>query len=51
MRVAVPELKRVYTHIEPLGRTDWTTKPTPDEVAEQRRVIEEAVRASPAPTP
>ena len=44
VRAAVPELKRVYTHIEPLARMDWTTRPTTDEVAEERRVIEEAVR-------
>jgi divalent metal cation (Fe/Co/Zn/Cd) transporter len=44
VKAAVPELKRVYTHIEPLAHTDWTTKPAKDEVAAERRVIEEAVR-------
>src|SRR3954452_1467019 len=40
----VPELGRIYTHMEPLARTDWTRKPTPQEVAEDRAAIEEAVR-------
>jgi cation diffusion facilitator family transporter len=41
---AVPELSRVYTHIEPLASTDWTTKPSSDEVAEERDVIAAVVR-------
>jgi cation diffusion facilitator family transporter len=41
---AVPELGRIYTHIEPLARTDWTRKPGPDEVADDRAAIEDAVR-------
>jgi len=44
IRAAVPELGRVYTHIEPLARTDWARKPTPDEVADDRAAIEEATR-------
>jgi divalent metal cation (Fe/Co/Zn/Cd) transporter len=40
----VPELKRVYTHIEPLAETDWTLKPPRDEVAADRAAIEEVVR-------
>jgi len=41
---AVPELRRVYTHIEPLAATDWTTKPSRDDVAQERAIIDEAVR-------
>jgi cation diffusion facilitator family transporter len=44
IREAVPELGRVYTHIEPLARTDWARKPTPEEVADDRSAIEEATR-------
>ena len=44
IHASVPELGRIYTHMEPLARTDWTRKPTPDEVAEDRAIIEEAVR-------
>jgi len=44
VKAAVPELRRIYTHIEPLAPTDWTTKPTRDEVTEERRIIEQAVR-------
>jgi cation diffusion facilitator family transporter len=41
---AVPELRMVHTHIEPLSRTDWASKPTRDEVAVERDAIEEVVR-------
>ncbi|MDQ3741519.1 MAG: cation-efflux pump [Actinomycetota bacterium] len=41
---AVPELRMVHTHIEPLSRTDWASKPTGDEVAVERGAIEEVVR-------
>jgi cation diffusion facilitator family transporter len=41
---AVPELRMVHTHIEPLSRTDWASKPTRDEVAVERSAIEEVVR-------
>jgi cation diffusion facilitator family transporter len=44
IRATVPELARVYTHIEPLARTDWTTQPGDDEVAEEREIIAHVVR-------
>lgn len=44
VRTAVPELRMVHTHIEPLSRTDWASKPTGDEVAVEREAIEEVVR-------
>ncbi|HEX2085775.1 MAG TPA: cation diffusion facilitator family transporter [Solirubrobacteraceae bacterium] len=44
VRNAVPELRMVHTHIEPLSRTDWASKPTLAEVAEERTAIEEVVR-------
>jgi cation diffusion facilitator family transporter len=43
LREAVPELRGVHTHIEPLSDTDWATRPAGDEVAEARTAIEEVV--------
>ena len=43
IRAAVPEFAHVHTHIEPLGRTDWTTKASGDEVARDRELITEVV--------
>jgi cation diffusion facilitator family transporter len=40
---AVPELRRVDTHIEPLAQTDYATRPDRDEVAEAREAIEQVV--------
>ncbi len=40
---AVPELRRVDTHIEPLSETDWATRPARDEVAQAREAIEDVV--------
>jgi cation diffusion facilitator family transporter len=44
IRNAVPELRHIHTHMEPLTDVDWASTPTRDEVAEQRSVIEEVVR-------
>jgi cation diffusion facilitator family transporter len=44
IQVAVPELGRVHTHIEPLPDTDWAVRPGGSEVAEQRAVIESVVQ-------
>ncbi|MEA2155517.1 MAG: hypothetical protein QOE11_1657 [Solirubrobacteraceae bacterium] len=44
IQVSVPELLRVYTHIEPLAATDWASKPSSDEVTQERAVIESVVR-------
>jgi divalent metal cation (Fe/Co/Zn/Cd) transporter len=44
VRRSVPELRMVHSHIEPLSRTDWASKPSRDEVAEERDAIEEVVR-------
>ena len=43
LRAAVPELRRIDTHIEPLARTDWATRPARDDVAEAREAIEDVV--------
>ena len=43
IRASVPEFAHVHTHIEPLGRTDWTTKASGDEVARDRALITEVV--------
>jgi cation diffusion facilitator family transporter len=40
---AVPELRDVHTHIEPLSGTDWATRPARDEVAEARATIRDVV--------
>jgi cation diffusion facilitator family transporter len=44
IQAAVPELRRIHTHIEPLAATDWAVRPVSGEVAEQRAVIDEVVR-------
>ena len=41
---AVPEVRMVHTHIEPLSQTDWASLPEHDEVADARRAIDEIVR-------
>jgi cation diffusion facilitator family transporter len=40
---AVPELRDVHTHIEPLSDTGWATRPDRDEVAEARATIRDVV--------
>jgi cation diffusion facilitator family transporter len=44
IKAAVPELRRIHTHIEPLAATDWAVRPAGGEVAEQRAVIDDVVR-------
>jgi len=44
IQAAVPELRRIHTHIEPLAATDWAVRPAGGEVAEQRAVIDDVVR-------
>ena len=41
---AVPELRNVHTHIEPLSRTDWASAPPADATAVERAAVEETVR-------
>jgi divalent metal cation (Fe/Co/Zn/Cd) transporter len=41
---AVPELRSVHTHMEPLARTDWASAPPPDVTASERAAVEETVR-------
>jgi len=40
---AVPEVRTIHTHIEPLSEIDWATTPPRDEVAEIREAIEQVV--------
>ena len=44
VRAAVPELRSVHTHIEPLSRTDWASAPPPDVTAAEHAAVEETVR-------
>jgi cation diffusion facilitator family transporter len=44
IRTAIPELRNVYTHIEPLAGTDWGRLPTTGDTADERAAIEETVR-------
>jgi len=44
VRGAVPELRSVHTHIEPLARTDWASAPPADATATERAAVEETVR-------
>ncbi|HEV2874193.1 MAG TPA: cation diffusion facilitator family transporter [Thermoleophilaceae bacterium] len=44
LREEVPELRDVHTHIEPLARTDFVTRPDTDETEVERRAIEDTVR-------
>jgi cation diffusion facilitator family transporter len=41
---AVPELRNVHTHIEPLADTDWARRPARDDTTTERAAIEETVR-------
>jgi divalent metal cation (Fe/Co/Zn/Cd) transporter len=44
VHAAVPEIRSVHTHIEPLSRTDWALDPPADATAEERAAVEETVR-------
>jgi cation diffusion facilitator family transporter len=44
VRGAVPELRSVHTHIEPLSATDFASKPASGDTAEERGAIEDTVR-------
>jgi divalent metal cation (Fe/Co/Zn/Cd) transporter len=44
VRGAVPELRSVHTHIEPLSATDFASKPASGDTAEERSAIEDTVR-------
>jgi divalent metal cation (Fe/Co/Zn/Cd) transporter len=43
IHAAVPEVRTIHTHIEPLSEIDWATTPPRDEVAEIREAIEQVV--------
>jgi cation diffusion facilitator family transporter len=44
VHAAVPELRNVHTHMEPLSRTDWASAPPPDHTAAELAAVEDAVR-------
>jgi cation diffusion facilitator family transporter len=44
VREEIPELSKVHTHIEPLARTDWGSKPARDDTETERAAIVETVR-------
>jgi len=41
---ALPELRKVHTHIEPLAGTDWASSPASGDTTTERAAIEETVR-------
>lgn len=41
---AVPELRNVHTHMEPLSRLDWASTPPPVDTTRERRAVEATVR-------
>ena len=43
IRAAIPELRNVHTHIEPLAGTDWVRLPPQDDTTTERAAIEETV--------
>jgi cation diffusion facilitator family transporter len=43
IRAAVPEVRDIHTHMEPLSDMDWARRPTPREVADQAAVIDDVV--------
>jgi cation diffusion facilitator family transporter len=44
IRDALPELRMVHTHIEPLAGTGWASRPDRDDTATERAAIRAAVR-------
>jgi cation diffusion facilitator family transporter len=44
VHAAVPEIRNVHTHIEPLARTDWASAPPADDTAMERAAVEDTVR-------
>jgi divalent metal cation (Fe/Co/Zn/Cd) transporter len=44
VHAAIPELRNVHTHIEPLAGTDWVRQPARDDTATEREAIVETVR-------
>jgi cation diffusion facilitator family transporter len=44
IRRAVPEVRDIHTHIEPLSETNRARRPSSGEVADQRAVIDDVVR-------
>jgi divalent metal cation (Fe/Co/Zn/Cd) transporter len=41
---AIPNLRKVHTHIEPLAGTDWASRPASGDTTIERAAIEETVR-------
>jgi divalent metal cation (Fe/Co/Zn/Cd) transporter len=44
VRAAIPAIRNVHTHIEPLAQTDWALKPATGDTATERAAIEQTVR-------
>jgi cation diffusion facilitator family transporter len=44
IRAAIPELRNVHTHIEPLAGTDWVRRPASDDTTAEHAAIEEIVQ-------
>jgi cation diffusion facilitator family transporter len=43
VRAAVPELRTVHSHMEPLSRTDWASAPPAGDTTRERAAVEDAV--------
>jgi cation diffusion facilitator family transporter len=41
---AIPNLRKVHTHIEPLAGTDWASRPASGDTSTERAAIEQTVR-------
>jgi cation diffusion facilitator family transporter len=44
VHAAIPELRNVHTHIEPLAGTDWVRQPARDDTTTEREAIVDTVR-------
>lgn len=44
IHMAIPELRHVHTHIEPLAEMDWASRPASDDTTTESAAIEEIVR-------
>jgi divalent metal cation (Fe/Co/Zn/Cd) transporter len=51
IRSAIPELRKVHTHIEPLAGTDWARRPASDDTTIERDAVDKIVRQATGAAP